>query len=369
MKKSLITLAVLTAASSSAMAQSSITVFGVVDVGVSYFHGNGQSITGLNNSGDLTSRLGFRGVEDLGGGMKASFWLESPFEPDTGIAKGTGYNSFSFGARSTVSLSGSFGELRLGRDTSRSYEDIAKYDTFLQAGIGESFAYGRDGSPLRYSNMVAWFSPTVGGFHGAIDYAFGSNTGETNGDTYIPSAGRYLSGVLGYDSGPLSVSFALEQMNGPITPGVTSLIPSEVNATDLFARERSAGLAVSYDFGAVKLSGILRQQRNDFTNTARQQRRTNTAYLGAAIPVGAADTLKLAYNYYDMTDVEGKSHQFSVGWVHALSKRTVLYSTYAYMKNGGDQAFGLGVKGIASTTTVGPGKNQSAISAGIRHSF
>lgn len=367
MKKPILSLAMLTVCGC-ASAQSSITMFGVVDVGASYFKGNGQSVTGLHNSGDLTSRLGFRGVEDLGSGLKLSFWLESPFEPDSGSAKGTGYNGFTFGARSTVSITGGWGELRLGRDTSRAYEEIARYDPFLQAGVGELFAFGMDGSPLRYSNMLAWFSPTVSGFRGAISYGLGSNSGEANGDTYIPKAGRYLSGSASYDSGPLSVTLALEEMDGPITPGVTSLVASEINAADFFSKERSAALAASYDFGAAKVVGILRQQRNDFSGS-RKQRKTNSANLGAVIPVSAVDTFKLAYNYYDMSDVEGKSQQLSLGWVHSLSKRTALYGTYSHMKNGGQQAFSLSVKGIDKSALLVAGGSLSALSFGIRHSF
>ena len=114
MKKSLIALAVL-AASGAAMAQSSVTLFGIVDTNVSYLDGvsnaagtNTDSKYGIGTSGNATSRLGFRGVEDLGGGLKAGFHLEGEIFGDDGNASG-----FNFQRRSTVSLAGGFGEVRL----------------------------------------------------------------------------------------------------------------------------------------------------------------------------------------------------------------------------------------------------------------
>src|SRR6218665_1644124 len=113
MKKSLIALAVL-AASGAAMAQSSVTLFGIVDTAFGYVdnaNAAGDSVYGLSTSGNATSRLGFRGTEDLGNGLKAGFWLEGEIFGDDGNAAG-----FNFKRRSTVSLAGGFGEVRLGRD-------------------------------------------------------------------------------------------------------------------------------------------------------------------------------------------------------------------------------------------------------------
>ncbi|MDE5144470.1 porin, partial [Paenibacillus larvae] len=134
MKKSLIALAVL-AASGAAMAQSSVTMFGIVDTGVTYVnHANaaGDSVYGLTSSGSATSRLGFRGTEDLGGGLKAGFWLEGEIFGDNGNA-----NGFNFQRRSTISLMGNFGEVRMGRELTPSYSKVSGYDLFGQAGIGQ----------------------------------------------------------------------------------------------------------------------------------------------------------------------------------------------------------------------------------------
>ncbi len=131
MKKSLIALAVLVSAAGAASAQSSVTLFGVVDVGATYGTANGNgdadkwAVTSGNNA---TSRLGFRGTEDLGGGMSASFWLEAQVNGDDGTGGATSMNNVTttggstgmvFNRRATVSLSGGWGELRLGAATTR----------------------------------------------------------------------------------------------------------------------------------------------------------------------------------------------------------------------------------------------------------
>ena len=119
MKKSLIALAVL-AASGAAMAQSSVTLYGVADAGVTYLNG-ADNWSGVTSGNNLTSRLGFRGTEDLGGGLKANFVLEGGFNLDNGDGA-SGYagakagEGFQFKRRSTVGLSGGFGEVRMGRE-------------------------------------------------------------------------------------------------------------------------------------------------------------------------------------------------------------------------------------------------------------
>src|SRR6478672_11453613 len=144
MKKSLIALAVL-AASGAAMAQSSVTLFGVVDATYAYGSGSVAKKSQLTNSGYNSSRLGFRGVEDLGGGMSASFWLEAGLNNDNGTGGVTNTNNQAatstggglvFNRRSTVSLNGGFGEVRLGRDYTPQFWNLTVFDPFGTNGVG-----------------------------------------------------------------------------------------------------------------------------------------------------------------------------------------------------------------------------------------
>ena len=139
MKKSLVALAAL-AVVGAASAQSSVTLFGVVDATYAYGSGSVSNKSQLTNSGYNSSRLGFRGVEDLGGGLAASFWLEGSLGNDDGSAgtnAGKG-GSLDFNRRSTLSLSGNFGELRLGRDYTPTFNNVSTYDPFGTNGVGTS---------------------------------------------------------------------------------------------------------------------------------------------------------------------------------------------------------------------------------------
>src|SRR5262245_35322345 len=115
MKKSLLALAVLGSFAGVASAQSSVTLFGIVDAGIGRVKANGHHVTGVSNSGINSSRLGVRGIEDLGGGLQAGFWLEGQLNNDVGQG-GSQTSGLDFRRRSTVSLLGNFGEVRLGRD-------------------------------------------------------------------------------------------------------------------------------------------------------------------------------------------------------------------------------------------------------------
>ena len=136
MKKSLIALAVM-AAAGAASAQSSVTLFGIVDVNYNYVKGDGNGhVSSLTDSGYNSSRLGFRGTEDLGGGMSASFWLEAALQNDNGNAGG-----LFFQRRSTVSLAGNWGELRLGRDYVPTFWNMTVFDPFGTNGVGSNIGH------------------------------------------------------------------------------------------------------------------------------------------------------------------------------------------------------------------------------------
>ena len=211
MKKSLIALAVL-AASGAAMAQSSVTMFGVVDTGVAYLKGTngGNSNYGLTTGGNASSRLGFRGVEDLGGGLKAGFWLESGFNSDTGNGKAAGAsgNGLEFARRSTVSLMGNFGEVRLGRDETAAYNKLSAYSNFSVIGVGGFRGWNSTiGDGIRQNNMIAYFTPNFSGFTAGVNYVFGEVAGSS-------ATARYVGGFAAYNNGPLSVTIGADHKNG-----------------------------------------------------------------------------------------------------------------------------------------------------------
>ena len=366
MKKSLIALAVL-AASGAAMAQSSVTLFGIVDTNVSYLDGgsnaagtNTESKYGIGTSGNATSRLGFRGVEDLGGGLKAGFWLEGQIFGDDGNASG-----FNFKRRSTVSLMGGFGEVRLGRDLTPGYSKFISYDLFGQTGIGQFMGWSdwngnnqttannnNDANGIRSSNMISYYTPNFSGFTAGLGYGFDEKADATNS-----KKGRYVGGYVAYDNGPLSVALSYDESSAlTLGSGATA-----VNGAD---RNRLT-LGGSYDLNVVKLNAILQQTKDDVPGGS--ERKVNAYMLGASAPVGAGE-VKLQYALYDQKAIDSKAHQISLGYVHNLSKRTAVYGTVAYMDNKDASKLNLSAKGLG-TIDARAGDSQTGVQVGIRHSF
>lgn len=345
---------------STAFAQSSVTLFGTVDQAATYVNGS-DNWSGLQSGGNMDSHLGFRGTEDLGGGLKAQFWLESGFLADEGSGDSGG--GLDFKRRATVGLLGNFGEIRLGRDESAAYRSMKRFDVFNNAGIGGTRMWN-DSFPgasefyesKRKDNMLSYYSANWGGFNFGVNYAFG----ERPTDTW--ENGSYWGLALGYDNGPWSAALTAEQQNDILVPdGGTP--PGLLDVTE---RAYSAGLG--YDFGRFKVSGAYRQSRLK-ADGADSLKGTNYM-LGVAAPVGAAGVIKASYNRYErevFTDNELKADQLSLGYEHNLSKRTAVYGTYSYLKNKDNNGANLGLSmgGVPADTD---GK-QHGIQLGVRHTF
>ena len=386
MKKSLTAFAAL-AVCGLASAQSSVTLFGVVDAGVTYQSNtardtvtglsNKQSKWSLGNSGYNSSRIGFRGTEDLGGGLAASFWLEAPITNDDGA---TGVSTFN--RRSTVSLSGGFGELRLGRDYTPTFWNDTVFDPFGTNGSGTNVISTVSGNTtinnanyVRASNSVGYFlPPNLGGFYGQLQYSFAENTSTSATSTTAAtssSAGRYVGGRFGYANGPLDIALGVGRST----------------AVDTAALERSVqtiNLGASYDFGPVKLFGELSNVKNKFDYSAAAD--THDSYngylIGATVPVGAG-LIRVAYSQVrynegaaGVTGEDPLARKLAVGYVHNLSKRTALYATVARVNNRNDVNYtgslvSASTTGYGSTGTsyTGLPRSSTGYDFGIRHAF
>ncbi|MBD9665549.1 porin [Variovorax sp. VRV01] len=385
MKKSLTALAAL-AVAGLASAQSSVTLFGVVDAGVTYQSATSRDATtglaskqskwSLANSGYNSSRIGFRGTEDLGGGLAASFWLEAPITNDDGA---TGINTFN--RRSTVSLSGGFGEVRLGRDYTATFWNDTVFDPFGTNGSGSSVINTVSGSTglnnanyTRASNMVGYFlPPNLGGFYGQLQYSLNENTRTSATDLTAAtssSAGRYVGGRFGYANGPLDVALAMGESVA-------------VDTTSLTRKVQTINLGASYDFGPVKLFGELSNVKNKFDLAVGNSHDSYNGYLiGASMPVGAG-VIRASYSTvrYDegavgITGEDPRAQKLAIGYVHNLSKRTALYATVARVNNRNDAAY-TGSLSAASTTGYGSAgvsytglpRSSTGYDFGIRHAF
>ena len=403
MKKTLAAVAALTLCGV-ASAQSSVTLFGVVDVAVSNVSNKAERVytladlvtpsflpgsvkasrTELRNSGLSSSRLGFRGVEDLGGGLTAGFWLESPLSNDDG----GGLSAFS--RRSTLSLAGGFGELRLGRDSTPTKLNDDQFDPFGATGIGSSLiatAY----SHSRVSNSVQYFLPKgLGGVYGNVMYAFHERTsfdplGALQRDS---KAGQYFGGRVGFANGPLDVAVAYGQLDG------ASVTTDTINiTTDRTTKNKILSAGATYDFGVVKLFGQYSQNRQerstllaDYSNgflTIDPKTRVQGYLVGVTVPVGAG-LIRASYAHvkYDDNTVatlwnpveDRKANKFALGYQHNLSKRTALYATVARVSNKNGAALTVGGPALTTAQLTQGGatyrmKNSTGYEFGLRHSF
>ncbi|MEJ8846310.1 porin [Variovorax rhizosphaerae] len=388
MKRSIVALATLAtlAVAGAASAQSSVTLFGVVDAAVAYIQTTSsfvgipgtpglnfigardlkQSQWSMTNSGYHASRLGFRGTEDLGGGLAVAFWLEAGISNDDGAA-----GLASIERRSTVSLLSNYGEIRLGRDFVPTFWNDTVFDPFGTNGVGDSLIYRMNSGPrttnfgasnrglfgnsnaVRASNSIGYFLPSqLGGFYGQLMYAFNEAVKYDPGSTtpVAPNSqrtGRYVGGRFGYAFGPLDIaaSYGESTTGDNYQQGITTKV-------------EIANLGASYDFGAVKLFGEISRTRN--TNDYVIPPLIGTGdfkgdgyLLGATVPVGVG-LIRLAYsrvkvNYtspptgvaavLSAASPDPSAGKFAVGYVHNLSMRTALYATAAYVKEKNGASF------------------------------
>jgi predicted porin len=399
-----------------AWAQSSVTLFGVVDASVSHYASKSEdrnaataaspfylnqgsrtvSRTALSNSAYNNSRLGFRGTEDLGGGLAAGFWLESPITNDDGA---TGLANFT--RRSTVSLLGALGEIRLGRDFAPTFWNDTVYDPFGAVGVGANLissaslfnptggagTFGGNANYLRVGNSIGYFLPAgLSGFYGQFMYALHENdsyapgtatppgvnplTGQLNSGAVARSrAGRYVGGRLGYANGPFDIALAYG---------------SSTAADDYFAGTtddvETANLGASYDLGFVKLFGELSRvsRTRDYAVSppiALPDTDLKGYLIGGTVPVGPG-LIRAAYSRvkYDLNAAslaavpDPRASKLSLGYVHNLSKRTALYATVARVSNRNGAALTVGGPAFINTSVFAP-KTSSGYDFGIRHAF
>ena len=357
MKKSLLALAVL-AASGAAMAQSSVTLYGVADTGVTYIGGN-ENVYGLTATGGNTnSRLGFRGVEDLGGGLKASFQLEAGINIDdgTGYLGKEGGKGLEFRRISKIGLEGGFGSVTLGRDLTASYMAVSRYDVFGDTGIGASLAW-KNGYDARTQNAISYYTPTISGFRAGINYGFGEQVKARDS--------RYVGVGLAYDNGPISVGFGYDRQNNVAATAAAALFTSKT-AQDLSTWQ----LGGSYNFGVATAAALYKEtEYKDIPGSDAPTAKLKTFGLGVTAPVGAGE-VRASYNHHRLTGLGDtlKADQFSLGYVHNMSKRTALYGTYAYIKNK-DNAMGLELNGAMKGAGLKDSGAQHGFQVGVRHAF
>lgn len=353
-----------------ASAQSSVTLYGIVDAGITYSSNSGGSKMIAAQSGIIQgSRWGLRGSEDLSSDLATIFDIESGFDTFTGRL---GQGGLAFGRQAYVGVqSKQYGMVTMGRQ----YDSVVDYigPGTMNGVWGAMFSHASDvdntNNAFRINNAVKYTSPDYHGLNFGGLYAFGGQAGEFSNKSTFSLGGSYQSGPLYVGVGYLNAKNPVQQfVDGNFD--ASNVIYGTNVVGPLTRSQHVVGGAVSYTIGSVKLSA-------DYTNTHFFQtdgmsagvKYDNYEVWGNYTPT-AAINLALGYTFTDgKLDVSGdkpKYHQVNALADYRVSKRTDFYTMLVYQRAAGDAQFAQIYDGMTGTST---GKNQVAARIGMRHLF
>ncbi|AIO39210.1 porin [Burkholderia latens] len=373
----------LLGAAGAAHAQSSVTLYGVIDTSIAYVHGNDGQANNMWQmlSGNLQgSRWGLKGAEDLGGGLKAIFQIENGFNPGTG--KLSASNTI-FNRQAYVGLeSNQFGTLTLGRQ----YDPVVDLVQAVTADnyFGSFFATPGDvdnnDNSLRVSNAIKYASPVWGGFQFEGMYGLSGVAGK-------PGSGQTWSVAAAYNNGPIGVAAGYFYANNP-TPAAgvrttwtsttaDNIVDGPINSGYVTAKSIGiAQVAGQYAIGPVTLGlGYSNAQyKPDASSGFGSTEKYNTGRAFATYQITPPLLLGLGYSYTKASgDTDAKYHQVSLGADYSLSKRTDVYLVGAYQHASGTQRVDANTTQAAQASIGSYGyagtKSQEMVALGLRHKF
>ena len=350
-----------------AAAQSSVSIYGGIDLAVAHYraHGVGSS-TKLISGGNQNSRLGIRGREDLGGGHFAGFELEAGLSPDSGAGLATNTNNqpggavlgggqgLTFNRRSIVSIGGDWGELRLGRDYAPSFWPLYLYDPFRTGvGFGGITVLGSTVTNLRVSNSIGYLTPRCDGIQckgwfAQAMYGFGENPS----GSAVSSDGNVAGLRVGYGAADWEVSVASTKTSN--------------DAVADFTQTTGGG---TYAAGFARLMFLMGEHNTGRPVAALNNGTRAPFWQAGALIYAGPGYFPVAYTHVRRNDApDSSAAKIAVGYVYNLSKRTAVYTTYARINNKKGMAFPVNVGGDAGPVPL-PGGGASGWDVGVRHVF
>lgn len=345
-------------------AQNSVQVYGLLDTAVEYVtnvNAAGNNLIRMPNlsGGIAPSRIGFRGAEDLGGGLMAIFTLENGFAPDTGALNN---GNRLFGRQAWVGLSGQWGAISVGRNYTMLFHSFIDVDV-----IGPSqFSFGAMDTYIpnaRSDNSIA-YKGTFSGMTVGATYSVGHDTSNAGGPAATNCGGEFAadkkacrewSAMVRYDTSTWGLVGAYDSYNG----GPGAFAPFSPQRSDL--SDSRAHIGGYYKIGNAKIAGGL-LRRNNEGNASRPK--SNLAYIGGSYQFGTSWMIDAQFARFDPKGTEDQSDLFAIRATNNLSKRTAVYLMYGHMGNDGRAAVPLSVGGTATA-----GVSQNGLLAGIKHSF
>jgi predicted porin len=357
MNKKLVALAVagVFALPLAAQAQSTnVTLYGIVDLGVRVDRTqNAGTLMRIEDGIESGNRIGLKGSEDLGGGLKANFLLETGIQADTG---GFTQGNLPWGRQTWVSMSGGFGEVKMGRMYATEFNQLAGVDPFGYGLLGH-VANIYVANMIRKNNAVEYTTPAMGGMVVQVQYTGNLSANESMSNP--KDVGRNLGVRLNYAAGAFSVGGSFETLDvGP-------------------ANRRHFTLNGTFNLGVAKLAASVMSAKCTHSGCGSFAIDDRYWLLGATMPMGNGSLFATIAN----RDMRGTSltdsTMFAVGYDYNLSKRTNIYASVARMNNKQGEVAGVTVGGIlglsdssnGGVTGNGAGYDPSAFAVGVRHKF
>ncbi|MES2089901.1 MAG: porin [Pseudomonadota bacterium] len=358
MKKTLLAIAVL-AATSNVFAQSSVTVYGVVDASLENVK-NDASVTRVSSDNLATSRLGFKGTEAIGDGLNAKFALETAVKADTGAQ---GNTARFFDRAAWLGLQGGFGELRLGRIDS-SIGALAGDTALLGAQAYDDFkiAKTRAGdSYRRVDNAITYLLPTfVPGLTAQLQYSTAVGTSGTAGAESSTAANGAAGKAYGLNA---------QYVAGPFSAGLGYLAAKDESATAGDQKANATLVYAGYDFGMLKLTGYFDSE----TKLTGDTDRFRLYGVKVAVPFTNDFVLTTSLSHAKNTGVAattGDNATFlTFKGVYTLSKRTALYGLLTVVDNAKNAELAIDKTSVPLTADGTSSKHSRGLAFGIRHAF
>jgi predicted porin len=331
------------------VAAQSITVYGVMDLYMGSFKGGSTTRKEMADGGNAASRIGFRGTEDLGGGITAEFLAESSILADTGASVTPFWDRQVY-----VGVGGGRGgKLRLGRQYSPHFIALATSDPFGANAVFSPLGvmFGRDGQtnlvpfPVRLNNMIGYTSPTFSGFTAELAYAPGESAAASK------SSGDGYSATLSYRGGPAYVALSASRMRG----GSAAAPVASPSSNDFVS------LSGSYKLGSLTAYGNWMETTTNAvaTNDARHYN------LGLSYAFSGQATVSAGYTNREVMNSPKDATVLTLGGDYLLSRRTALYVRTMSVSNKATAANGAARVAV----TANSGDDIRAYAVGMRHSF
>ena len=336
MQGKLLAVALLASLPLAASAQSSVTVYGMMDAAIAKEDTGaaGGKRTVVNSGNQSSSRLGFKGTEDIGNGLKAVFNIEAGVALDTGAS-----DAALFGRRAVVGLAGDFGSIMVGREYTPIADVAKETDVFGQGFYGSNLnAFGAGRLTRRISNSVNYKSNSMSGFKVGAAYSAGETSSGPSGT---------LKGIMAdYNGGGFYVGVGYHTFERLTTGNDKELI-----------------VGAGFKTGAFEVKGNYMEADPTGANNKFEQINVGAAY--------TMDAHKFFANYQtDKLETGAKAHGLAVAYQYSLSKRTNVYASYSMLRNNATGLFGMNSASTNVTPpATAPGADPKALALGIRHAF